>query len=53
MVVNLWYKQRHLLKIEDKIPEFVTELLKGKHIEIHLAKDNDVKVFSVDKKIVK
>ena len=41
------------LKIEDKISEFVPELLKGKHIEIHLAKDGNVKVFSVDKKIVK
>lgn len=41
------------LKIQDKITEFLPELLKGKHIEIHLAKDNNVKVYSVDKKIVK
>ena len=41
------------LKIEDKISEFVPELLRGKHIEIHLSKDDNVKVFSVDKKIVK
>lgn len=41
------------LKIQDKISEFVPELLKGKHIEIHLSKDDNVKVFSVDKKIVK
>lgn len=41
------------LKIEDKISEFVPELLRGKHIEIHLSKDDIVKIFSVDKKIIK
>lgn len=45
--------QRELkLQLEDKIPEFVRELLKGKHIEIHLSKDG-IKFFTVDKKIVK
>ena len=41
------------LKIQDKIPELIPELIKGKHIEIHLAKDDNVKIFSVDKKILK
>lgn len=41
------------LKLQDKISEFVSELQKGKHIEIHLAKDNNVKIYAVDKKIVK
>ena len=41
------------LKIQDKIPELITELIKGRHIEIHLAKDDNVKIFSVDKKIIK
>ena len=41
------------LKIEDKISEFVPELLRRKHIEIHLSKDDIVKIFSVDKKIIK
>lgn len=40
------------LKLEDKIQEFTKELLKGKHIEIHLSKDG-IKFFAVDKKIVK
>lgn len=41
------------LKLQDKISEFISELQKGKHIEIHLAKNNDVKIYAVDKKIVK
>jgi hypothetical protein len=41
------------LNIQDKIPEFIPELLKGKHIEIHMAKDNNIKIFVVDKKIIK
>ena len=41
------------LNIQDKILEIVPELLKGKHIEIHMAKDNNIKIFVVDKKIVK
>lgn len=40
------------LQIERKIPEFVKELSKGKHIEIHATKDG-VKFFVVDKKILK
>lgn len=40
------------IQLEDKIQEFTRELLKGKHIEIHLSKDG-VKFFTVDKKIVK
>lgn len=41
------------LKIQDKISDLIPELSKGRHIEIHLSKDNDVKVFVVDKKILK
>lgn len=41
------------LNIQDKISEIVPELLKGKHIEIHIAKDNNIKIFVVDKKIIK
>ena len=41
------------LNIQDKISEIVPELLKGKHIEIHMAKDNNIKIFVVDKKIIK
>ena len=41
------------LKIQDKITEFLPELLKGKHIEIHLAKASTVNVPSVATKIVK
>lgn len=40
-------------EIQEKLSKFIPELLKGKHIEIHLAKGNEVKIFSVDKKIVK
>lgn len=50
-MINLSEKDLKL-KIQNKISEFVPELLKGKHIEIHLSKD-DVRFFSVDKKIVK
>ena len=32
------------LNIQDKISEIVPELLKGKHIEIHMAKDNNIKI---------
>lgn len=38
-------------KLEDKIKEITKELSKGKHIEIHLARDG-IKIFSVNKKIV-
>lgn len=40
------------LRLEDKIQEFTKELLKGKHIEIHMSKEG-IKFFVVDKKIVK
>lgn len=41
------------LDIQDKISKVVPDLLKGKHIEIHMAKDNNIKIFIVDKKIAK
>lgn len=41
------------LRLEDKLSELIQLLEKGKHIEIHLAKDGNIKLFAVDKKIVK
>lgn len=40
------------IRLEDKLPEVIKLLEQGKHIEIHLAKD-DIRLFAVDKKIVK
>lgn len=41
------------LRLEDKLPELIELLEKGKHIEIHMAKEGEIKLFSLDKKILK
>ena len=40
-------------KLESYISDFVLDLMKGKHIEIHMAKNNDLKIYIVDKKKLK
>lgn len=52
-VVYMTQRDNIKIKIQDKISDLIPELSKGRHIEIHLSKDNDVKVFVVDKKILK
>lgn len=41
------------LRLEDKLSDLIKFLEQGKHIEIHLAKDGNIRLFVVDKKIVK